>query len=73
MALVLPTIGPTAAPTHSGFHMPVSQREAGNVSNAPLVGIARTANANFQPVINLPQTLANMVKGFNPRPIRNAR
>lgn len=66
MAVVIPTMGPTATPLHTGYHMPVSMNEAGRVVNAPLVGVAREA-VNFQPILSLPAHVMNMVAGFNPR------
>lgn len=67
MAITLPTLGPTATPLHTGYHLPVSMNEASNVANQPLVGVARTAEANFQPILSLPAHVMNMVAGFNPR------
>lgn len=71
MALKIPTMGPTAHPMSSGFVMPMSMDNASAQINAPLVGVARTANSNFQPVVDLPATLMNMVRGYNPRPIKS--
>jgi hypothetical protein len=73
MAFLLPTMGPTAHPTHNNYFLPVSQAEAANTINAPLVGFARTANANFQPAVVLPQSLPNMAPGYNPRVIRTPK
>jgi hypothetical protein len=69
LKIALPTMGPTAMPVHHGYYLPMSQAAAGSVSNAPLVGVTRTANANFQPVVALPASLPNMRAGYNPRVI----